>query len=261
MINYWLVTGDTHGQMGRFEYLQNKYNPNETAVIILGDAGCNYYKSKKDILTKESLEKTGFYFYLIRGNHEDRPENIKGIIPIYDNEVSGEVFFKPSFPHIRYLKDGGIYNINNHRTLVIGGAYSIDKWYRLQMGYMWFPQEQLTKNEMIEIENKVDNQTFDFILTHTCPLSWEPIDLFIEGVDQSTVDKSMEIWLNKLKDKITWKIWLFGHYHADRLERPNVEMFYTKIENIEDIWDRWISKKEIDQSFIKSPNFNKSILY
>ena len=240
MITHWIITGDTHGQMDRFKWLETEGKPEETAVIILGDAGCNYYKKKKDIFTKQALEKTGFYFYL-------------------DEEVSGEVWFEPDFPHIKYFKDGGIYSINNHKTLVIGGAYSIDKWYRLQMGYMWFAQEQLTIEEMTEIEDKVEGQDFDFVLTHTCPLSWEPVDMFLRGIDQSTVDKSMEVWLNTLKNKITWKVWLFGHYHADRLERPGVEMFYTEMEDMETIWQRWTSGKELDWWLIKSPNFDEKI--
>lgn len=259
MIKKFIITGDTHGDMSRFKWLETKEKPEETAIIILGDAGCNYYKKKKDIFTKQALEKTGFYFYLVRGNHEDRPENVKGITSIYDEEVSGDVWFEPDFPHIKYFKDGGIYNINNHKTLVIGGAYSIDKWYRLQMGYMWFAQEQLTAEEMAKIENEVKGQEFDFVLTHTCPLSWEPVDMFLRGVDQSTVDKSMEVWFNTLKDKITWKVWLFGHYHADRLERPSVEMFYTEMEDMETIWHRWTSGEELDWWLIKSPMFNKEI--
>lgn len=259
MIAHWIITGDTHGQMDRFKWLETEGKPEETAVIILGDAGCNYYKKKKDIFTKQALEKTGFYFYLVRGNHEDRPENVKGMTSIYDEEVSGEVWFEPDFPHIKYFKDGGIYNINNHKTLVIGGAYSIDKWYRLQMGYMWFAQEQLTIEEMTEIEDKVEGQDFDFVLTHTCPLSWEPVDMFLRGIDQSTVDKSMEAWFNTLKNKITWKVWLFGHYHADRLERPGVEMFYTEMEDMETIWQRWTSGKELDWWLIKSPNFDEGV--
>ena len=127
------------------------------------------------------------------------------------------------------------------------------------MGYMWFAQEQLTIEEMTEIEDKIEGQDFDFVLTHTCPLSWEPVDMFLRGIDQSTVDKSMEVWLNTLKNKITWKVWLFGHYHADRLERPGVEMFYTEMEDLETIWNRWTSGKELDWWLVKSPMFYKEI--
>lgn len=258
MINTWIITGDTHGDMSRFSRLSVE-DPNATAVIILGDAGCNYYKNKKDDRTKQALLDTNMTFYLVRGNHEDRPENITGMISVYDEEVQGEVFMEEAFPAIKYLKDGGIYVINGHKTLVIGGAYSVDKWYRLGMGYQWFPQEQLTTDEMAMIETNIKGQHFDFVLSHTCPISWEPVDLFLRGIDQSSVDKSMEQWLDSLKDKIDWTVWLFGHYHADRLERPGVEMFYREIEDMDTIWNRWTSGKELDWWLDKSPNFDEGV--
>ena len=159
---------------------------------------------------------------------------------------------------IRYFVDGETYNLQGYKTLVIGGAYSVDKYYRLQNGAKWFENELLTENEMNEIEKKIIGQQFDFILTHTCPISWEPTDLFLGCVNQSTVDKSMEIWMDRIKDKIKWQIWCFGHFHADRLERPHVEMFFRDTELLENVWQRWEKYREtgeLDYWLDKSPNF------
>ena len=42
MIKNWLVTGDTHGQvLERLSHIG--YPPDETALIILGDMGLNFY--------------------------------------------------------------------------------------------------------------------------------------------------------------------------------------------------------------------------
>ena len=40
----------------------------------------------------------------------------------------------------------------------------------------------------------------------------------------------METWMDKFKDALNWNIWLFGHYHRDRLVRPHVEMLSTDIQ-------------------------------
>lgn len=82
--------------------------------------------------------------------------------------------------------------------------------------------------------------------------------MFLGFIDQSKVDKSMEIWMNHLKDNVDWKHWCFAHYHADRAERPYVEMFLHEIENIEDIEARWESYTETGELpwfFPKSPQF------
>lgn len=257
MINAWTITGDTHGDMTRFYNLQDS-DPSTIGIIILGDAGCNYYLNKRDDKTKQKLEDTGYSYFLVRGNHEERPENIKNMITIYNEDIQGEVFWEEKFPHIFYLKDGGIYNFSGHKTLVIGGAYSVDKYYRLSMGYQWFSEEQLTTTEIEKINAENFGQKFDFVFTHTCPISWEPTDLFLSMINQETVDKTMEVWLDEFKDEIQWNIWLFGHYHADRLERPHVEMFYKDMEDLDTIWERWKQYDE-DESLSwwlqKSPRF------
>lgn len=260
MITQFFITGDTHGTAGRFigaEIAQMK----DVGIIILGDSGCNFYKSKaRQHDMKSQLNSLGCTFYMVRGNHEDRPENIKGMEILYDEDICGEVFFQPEYPAVRYLMDGNVYSFNGHRTLVVGGAYSVDKWYRLRNHWTWYPEEQLTEEEMAKILQDVAGQSFDFVLTHTCPLKWEPTDLFLSGIDQSMVDKSMEKWFNTLKDSINWDIWLFGHYHEDRIERPHVEMFYHSIENIENIWKRWHDEDSLGADYFRtSPNYNEEV--
>ena len=47
-----------------------------------------------------------------------------------------------------------LYDFNGNKTLVIGGAYSIDKEERLLCGYHWFKDEQPsddTKQKVLEV--------------------------------------------------------------------------------------------------------------
>lgn len=239
-------------------------SPEETALIILGDAGLNFYLNKTDWKNKRNINNTGITLYCVRGNHEERPENL-GFESVYDEEVSGYVWMEKEFPNIKYLMDGKEYSFNGHNALVIGGAYSVDKWYRISgrdpetEWTGWFKDEQLTPVERVEIETACKGKEYDFIFTHTCPISWEPTDLFIGGLDQSSIDKSMELWLNDIKDTCSWKAWCFGHYHDDRIERPGVEMYFHDVEDIETVYSRWKDGKtvdtEIDWWLHKSPNY------
>ena len=58
-------------------------------------------------------------------------------------------------------------------------------------------------------------------------------------VNVMKIKESAEIYLETIKDNINWNIWLFGHYHADRMERPHVQQMYYYIEDLETIWNRW----------------------
>lgn len=177
---------------------------------------------------------------------------------MYDYNVDGPVWFEEEFPRIRYFCDWGIYKINGLNVLVIGGAYSVDKPYRLAQGWRWFENEQLTELERDNCLRDAKGRHFDLILSHTCPYSWRPVDLFLQGIDQSSVDNSMELWMEQLKEETRWNIWLYGHYHADRLERPHVEIFYYEMEDLADIiarWERYDETGELDWWIPKSPDF------
>lgn len=262
---------DTHGKVAeRLAHIPDDPTtpPEEIAIIILGDAGFNFWLNTTDVKAKREANKYGYKIYCVRGNHEARPETINTMKTLFDKDVCGPVFMENEFPNIRYFKDGGIYDINGHRTLVIGGAYSVDKWYRLNRAGLteetndpaksgWFNNELLTEDEMLNIAAVTFGEQFDFIFTHTCPLSWEPRDLFLSFIDQSTVDKSMEQWLDVIKDNIDWGIYCFGHFHKDRIERPRVEQFYGDIEPLEAVWNRWFDDETIKDEYWleKSPNY------
>ena len=157
----------------------------------------------------------------------------------YDENVKGWVWMEEEFPRIKYFQDWGTYEIDGLKTLVVGGAYSVDKFYRLSRGAKWFENEQLSEAERAECAKAVSGQSFDLVLMHTCPLSLQPTDMFLRGLDQSTVDNTMEVWMEDLFKVFNWKLFLWGHYHIDRIEWPYCEIFYTEIENLQDIVERW----------------------
>jgi len=172
------ITGDTHRDFSRLDKME--FNKDDL-LIILGDAGINYCLNGEDNKFKEYLKKYNVKMFCIRGNHEERPENISTYKEI--NMFGGKVFIEEDFPYLVFAKDGEEYNIDGKRLLVIGGAYSVDKEYRLMYGYKWFRDEQLTKEEMDIIYNKVKGKHYDVVLTHTCPYKYEPVEVFLLGIN------------------------------------------------------------------------------
>jgi 3-oxoacid CoA-transferase subunit A len=214
----------------------NLYTPTETAIIICGDAGLNFYLNQTDRKNKEAINNTGFRLYCVRGNHEERPQNISSMRLQFDFLVSQFVYIERDFPNIRYLVDGVEYLIDGRGVLILGGAYSVDKEYRLSKfvdknGWTgWFKEEQLSQKEMGTISKWCSGKEYDTVISHTCPYSWRPTDLFLKSIDQSKVDNSMELWMDNFKDEITWKHWYWGHYHADRDYGDGRKMMYQGIE-------------------------------
>lgn len=265
-LKHALITGDTHGR--NCERLRNirddmpEYAPEETAVIILGDVGFLYYLDSSDWRHKKEASRYGYTIYCVRGNHEARPGEYLGMHLVNDDFVGGPVWIEDGFPLIRYFTDWGIYNILGRKTLIIGGAYSVDKFYRLQNGWRWFEDEQLTDYEMTAcFKNSIDYE-FDLVLSHTCPISKQPVDMFLSYIDQTTVDNTMEVWMDKLMNSVRWNIHLWGHYHADRIEAPHCEMFYYEVEDLESIearWKKYDETGELDWWLPMSPAMQKIV--
>lgn len=71
------ITGDTHRDFTRLIYLcQINKTTKRDILIILGDAGINYY-GQRDNELKQDLNKLPITLFCIHGNHEKRPESIK----------------------------------------------------------------------------------------------------------------------------------------------------------------------------------------
>jgi 3-oxoacid CoA-transferase subunit A len=145
----------------------------------------------------------------------------------------GIVYYESNYPKILYAKDGEIYNFGGKKVLVLGGAYSVDKYYRLAHGWQWFDDEQMSEEVKDRcIENiKANNWTVDIVLSHTVPYNYRPIDLFLSCIDQSTVDESMENWLQYIEDNLTYQKWYAGHYHCDRVVNK-IELMFTTIKEL-----------------------------
>lgn len=222
------ITGDTHGNFDRIAKFCRKMNTNKGDImIVLGDAGVNYYLDNRDTKLKQSLEDMPITFMLVRGNHEARPGVGWALLdsePHYINNyvIKGKFMFERAFPSILYMMDGEDYVIGNASVLVIGGAYSVDKDYRLEQydlgnhNYRWFHNEQLSSQEKTLIMENIRYNHYDYVFTHTCPLEDEPKDTYLPSIDQSKIDKSMEEFLQDVKYTIHFDEWYCGHWHTDR---------------------------------------------
>jgi len=212
------ITGDIHGEVFRVADAVERFNiSSDDIIILLGDAGMNYYGNNRgDRHRKKQLNKLGIPVFCIHGNHEMRP----GTIPTY-SEIKwhgGIVYVEDDYPNLLFAKDGEVYDLDGQKTIVIGGAYSVDKWYRLQRDLNWFPDEQPSEEIKASVEQKLDalNWKVDAVLTHTCPERYIPREAFLSGVDQLTVDNSTEVWLDTIAERLSYKAWYCGHWHINK---------------------------------------------
>lgn len=227
------ITGDTHGYFGRIkEFCEQFTTSREDILIILGDAGINFYGEVHDAVKKEALESLPITLFCIHGNHEQRPSTIG----TYKEKVwrGGIVYYEEKYPDLLFAKDGEIFDFAGKKTIIIGGAYSIDKMRRIITGYGWWPDEQPSEEIKQYVETQLEKQEWkvDVVLSHTAPLKYEPVEMFLDGVDQSRVDKSTEEWLDQIEDRLEYKKWYCGHYHTEK-KNDKIQIMFEKVEEFQ----------------------------
>lgn len=85
-----------------------------------------------------------------------------------------------------FAKDGEVFDLDGKQVIVMGGAYSIDKMFRLIYGYGWWEDEQPSEEIKKYVEAQLEKLGWkvDVVLSHTTPLKYEPGEVFLPGVDQ-----------------------------------------------------------------------------
>lgn len=211
-----ILTGDTHRDFARiFAFCEEYGTTREDILVILGDAGINYCLDESDEALKQELSKLEVTLLCIHGNHEERPYEI----PSYEEAEwhGGLVYAEPEFPNLLFAKDGEIYDLEGRMVMAIGGAYSIDKYYRIANHMPWFGSEQPSDAIKSFVEAQLDKACWrvDYIFSHTAPMGFEPRHAFLPGLKQSLVDKSTEKWLDEILRRVRCDGWFCGHYHID----------------------------------------------
>ncbi len=229
-MNKILITGDIHGKFNTIRELYSLYkdvyvNDNDT-IILLGDFGANFFFNYQDYKFKKKLGTYNFNYFAIRGNHEQRPSICMAENPSewHTEEFwGGRVYVENQFPYIKYAYDcPEVYYIPAEKsepikTLVLPGAYSVDKYYRLANNWSWFEYEQCNEQERLLGSELAKTQSWDLILSHTCPIFFEPTDSYKIKLDQSMVDKTTERWLGQIEYNTKYNLWCWGHYHINRI--------------------------------------------
>lgn len=239
------VCADVHGSQVAIQKVINSIkNPQKDDIIIIaGDAGFEYDYSIMGS-AKRTAKKFPGTFIVMRGNHdssywfEHTFYDGEKYIPDKGWTIENDFLYQNKYPNIRYIDDnGGIYTIGDYNFLFLPGAYSVDKAYRIRRGFPYNENEQLTYSVMCELIDLVKDWNekgfpIDFVIGHTFPRKLEPLYsyLFMDGLNQSTIDHRTEDWLNQMADLFEanpyFKQYFGGHFHDTTILSNEYTMVY-----------------------------------
>lgn len=249
------VTGDTHGEVWRFDetyFPDQKEMTRDDIVIVLGDFGCVWDKySIAEIQRLDYLKGKPFTICFVDGNHEnfDRLYNEFETVGFHGGKAH------KIRENIYHLMRGYIFEFDRKKFFAFGGASShdiqdgildrkefksdedfLDMWDNMMIQgkmfrvnhFSWWEQELPSQEEMERGEQNLDavNYKVDFVITHCLPQTVASIAGYF-GKDILTE------YFDKLLDKgLQFQKWYCGHYHKSAYYQGKFEVFYENIARI-----------------------------
>ncbi len=230
------VTGDIHGDPRRLStsvFPEQREMTRDDYVIILGDFGLVWSGDKEEAYWLKWLEKKPFTILFVDGNHENF--DMLNTFPVVGFHGGKAHRIRDNIYH---LMRGYVFDIDGRKFFAFGGARSHDiedgildpsaygpeefkdicrSWRRKNRmfrvkGISWWEDELPEEEEMVRGVTSLTEvgMEVDFVISHCAPQGIASLMGFTES------DILTDYFEGLLSDGLTFKRWLFGHYHVNR---------------------------------------------
>jgi predicted phosphodiesterase len=249
------VAGDTHGNGPWWSYLLPQASLRRADVVVqVGDFGF-WEHSPSGVAyldqAEDAADEHGLTIYALHGNHD----NWSLVMRRYGErrDPDGFVIVRP---HIRYIPQGHIWTWAGVRIRAFGGAYSVDKHWRLDYerklnrrdasraegrrdaglpaepakdytGSLWFPDEEMTDAEFAELMC-ADAQNLDLVFSHDKPRGSNPGLPLKDDPECRPNQDRLQLALVAHQPAV----WVHGHLHhpyTDQVRSGDDDRFTTVI--------------------------------
>jgi predicted phosphodiesterase len=199
-----VVAGDWHGDISWVSHaLRMAKAEGIDTIVQVGDFG--YWEHEKEgvyYLDKmnENAALRGVNIVWLDGNHENHTLLHQRYA---DAEKSDEGFWKIR-DHVWYSPRGNAWDWWGKRLMTLGGAFSIDRQWRV-FEKSWWPGEVITpEQEALAIsQGKID-----YFFTHDSPTNI-PMELFKNDYDS----QANRAAVSRVAEACRPSVWFHGHYH------------------------------------------------
>ena len=238
------VTGDIHGgidiaKLSHRRWPQGRLLTRDDFVIIAGDFGMPWSGSNDELYWLDWLNNRPWTTLYVDGNHECYPylEDLS-----VTERWGGKVQVYPEYPNIIRLMRGQVFDLpaeaapSTRRIFTMGGADSHDKEWRTP-GWSWFPEELPSWDEYAEAERNLAAADWqvDLVISHCCATRWLPAVLPADSLAEGITTDALTTWFDDIEDRLSFRMWLFGHYHTDVMPDTRHRALYRDIVSVNEL--------------------------
>lgn len=204
------VTGDTHGDVARFESAAAKKLKKGDTLIVCGDFGFIWDNSKAEKKILAKLGKKKYNICFIDGTHENFELLNSYRVTMWNggkvHHIGGNLY---------HLMRGQVFEIEGMKIFTMGGGESPDIDIRFEKE-AWSRLEFPSREELLEGAENIENNycSVDYIITHEPPMK---IKGFLLLKDSETASVTgLNTYLEELSEVCQYKRWFFGSMHLDK---------------------------------------------
>lgn len=243
------VTGDCHSDFNRFARKRRTKFEDADYVIVCGDFGLLWDKSRTFDYNLKWLSNLPFTILWVQGNHENYD-----MIKEYDIEYwNGGKVRHILRDKIILLERGQVFNIEGKTFFTFGGASSHDisggildrnapdfkrkkkavhktkLSYRI-LGESWWKEELPSESEIEEARNNLEKVGYrvDYVISHCGCNAIQRRYLVLEK-------DILTDFFDELEEKLTYGHWYLGHYHINERIDEKHTVLYEEVIPIENL--------------------------
>lgn len=201
------ITGDTHGEMRRFDSAKARKLKKGDTLIVCGDFGFIWSGGSAEEKILQKLGKKKYQILFVDGTHENF--NLLDKYPVTEwnggqvQQISGNLY---------HLMRGQVYTIEGKKIFAFGGGESPEKQMRMEAG-TWWEREMPGIDEMrtgVSNLHAVDMKV-DYIITH------QPAPrVMSHGLAPVENTNQLDAYFEQISKQVQFQVWFFGSMHLDR---------------------------------------------
>ncbi len=221
-----LLTGDVHGDLGRFSHKRLRELKKGDSLIICGDLGFIWDGSDKEKRILKKIGKRRYNVLFVEGAHENFDELEK-----YPTEEWCGGLTRKISGNLRQLIRGNVFVISGKKVFAFGGGSgeynggaapcSEETAVRYEM-----PSEK----ELSESDRHLEacgNQT-DYVVSYEPPITIA--EFLNENVSPTD---TVGVYLDRKRESMKFKIWFFGKHHLNKTVPPKFIALFDNVINAE----------------------------
>lgn len=218
------ITGDTHGDIERFQDKSLKKLTAEDIIIVCGDFGFIWQGGEKERKTLKALAKKKYTIAFIDGAHENF-----GRLRSYALEQWNGGTIHRVANNIIHLMRGQYYTIGSTTVFTMGGGESEES--EMNGEDAWSGGSLPDTSELVMGAANIDlhGGKVDVIISHEPSSKIKSILSDQDKLGTMASINALNAFLEQLSENADYKKWYFGSFHIDKRITSKITAVYSDI--------------------------------